>query len=328
MPQIVVFVPFQAAVIHPCHLPVAFQVFGYFLRIGTVARHPQVQRFESEVQQKSVLRRLDRAQVAHQLRGRLGDIGQLAEIFRIGQSVIRSVGTGQSGVFVRMGFPIEIAAVDDRAANAGRMAVHIFGRRVRHDVGPPLDRAAVDRRGERIVHDQRYAVTVRDPREFLDIQHGYAGIGYRFAEQRFGIRTERPGDLLLGSVLIDERHLDAQFRQRHAEQVIGSAVDRRRADDVVAGRTDVEHGIERSGLARRGQHAGYAAFERSDLRRYRIVGRVLQPGIEVAALFQIEQPGHLFARLVFERGALINRQHAGLAFFGSPSRLNAKGPPM
>ena len=57
-----------------------------------------------------------------------------------------------------MRFPIEIAAVHDTTAYARGMAVHIFGRGVRDDVRSPFERTAIDRRGERIIDDQGYAM--------------------------------------------------------------------------------------------------------------------------------------------------------------------------
>ena len=65
--------------------------------------------------------------------------------------------------------PVEVARVDDDAADRGAVAADPLRGRVDHDVRAVLDRPAeVAARAERVVDDQRDAVPVRDVREGFD----------------------------------------------------------------------------------------------------------------------------------------------------------------
>ena len=116
-----------------------------------------------------------------------------------------------------MRFPIEIAAVHDTTAYARGMAVHIFGRGVRDDVRSPFERTAIDRRGERIIDDQGYAMIMGDAGKLLHIQYHNARIGDHLAEHRLRIRAESLGDLFLACVLIYERAFDSQLLQGNGQ---------------------------------------------------------------------------------------------------------------
>ena len=94
---------------------------------------------------------------------------------------------------------------------------------------------------------------------------------------------------------------------------------------MVATLADVEHGVEVGRLARRGQHACHTAFEGCYLGSYGIIRRVLQAGVEVAAVFEVEEAGHLLAIIVFEGCALIDGQHARLTLFRLPALLYTEG---
>ena len=85
--------------------------------------------------------------------------------------MVRLIRCRKSREFVRMGIPVEVSAVNDTAADSHRMAIHIFCRGVCHDICSPLERAAVNRSCERVVHDQRYAVFMRKAGKLLDIEN-------------------------------------------------------------------------------------------------------------------------------------------------------------
>ena len=67
---------------------------------------------------------------------------------------------------------------------------------------------------------------------------------------------------------------------------------------MVARVADVEQGEEVRRLAGAGEHRGRAAFELADLGGDRVVGRVLQTGVEVAGFGQVEQPLDLYLNVV------------------------------
>ena len=239
--------------------------------------------------------------------------------------MIRFVRGGQAGKFVGMRIPIEVTAVYDCTAYACRMAVHIFGCRMSYDIGSPFERAAVDRCRKCVIHDQRHAMTVGDTGELLDIEYAHARIGQGFAKQSFCVRTESGRYFFFRSVRIDECHFDTQLFHCHAKQVERPTVDRGRANHMVAGLADVEYGIEIGSLPGGSQYGAYATFQSSDLGCDSIVCRVLQAGVEISAFFEVEEFGHLFAGVILECRALIDRQDARFSFFRLPSSLHTEG---
>ena len=190
---------------------------------------------------------------------------------------------------------------------------------------PPFEGAAVDGRGEGVVHDEGHAVTVCHAGEFLYVEHLQRGVGNGFAEEGFCLGAEGGGYLVLAGIGVYEGDADAEFLHRHGEEVVRAAIDARGAYEVVARLANVEHGVEVGRLPAGGEHPSHAAFECRYLGRHRIAGGVLQPGVEVAFVFQVEEAGHLLAGVVFECGALVYGQYAGFALAGFPTGLHAKG---
>ena len=215
-----------------------------------------------------------------------------------------------------MSQPVEVNAVHYHTAHLCGQSVHIFRGGVGDDVGAPFKRPAVHGRGESIVHDEGHPVLVGNLSEALDVENGTARVRDGLAEECFRVRTEGGLNLLVAGFLRDKRTLDAEFFQRHTEEVVGTAVDFVGGDEVVAGLTDVEDGVEVGGLTRGGQHSPHTAFQCGNLRCYRIVRRVLQAGIEIALLFEVKQLRHLVRVVVLEGCRLDDRQLYRFSVFG------------
>ena len=73
------------------------------------------------------------------------------------------------------------------------------------------------------------------------------------------------------------------------------------------------------------QHCRRSAFERADLCRYHIAGRILQARVEVALRLQIKQLPHCLAGVIFERGRLDDRNLPRLPRARGVARLNTVG---
>ena len=80
----------------PSHTLVVVQELGNGLGILTMARHTQVERLETKVQQEGIVGRGNRTQVTHQLCRELGHIGQLTKLLGVGQSVVGLVGRAET----------------------------------------------------------------------------------------------------------------------------------------------------------------------------------------------------------------------------------------
>ena len=225
---------------------------------------------------------------------------------------------------MRTSIPVKVSGIDNDTAHGGSVAVHIFGGGVGYDVGAPLEGAAVDGRSEGVVNNERHTVGMGDACELLNVEHHDTGVGYGLAEEEFGVGTEGPGNLLVGSILIDKRHLNAEFGQGGAEQVECASVDGFGCHDVSAGLTDVEAGKEVGSLTRRGEHGTYTAFEGSDACGDMIVGGILETCVEITLVLEVEETGHLFGCFITECGALDERHLAGFSLAGCIAGLNAK----
>ena len=161
--------------------------------------------------------------------------------------------------------------------------------------------------------------------EALDVEHRQRRVGDRLAEDALGVGAERRLELLVGAVRIDERALEPHAAHRVQKQVERAAVDGGARDHMVAAAGDIEHREEVGSLARRGQHARRTALERGDLGRHGIVGGVLQAGVEVAGLLQVEQAPHVLGRVVFPRGGLVDGHLARATVLGLVAALHADG---
>ena len=184
--------------------------------------------------------------------------------------------------------PVERAAVHDDAADGRAVAADPLGGRVDDDVGAVLDRLREQRR-EGVVHDDRHAAgvgDVGDRRQVVDVE---ARVADQLEEDRLGLLVDRPPEgRRIGAV--HEGRGDADLGQRVGEQVVGPAVERRRADEVVAGAGEVEDRERLGRLA--GGHAerGHAALERGDPLLEDVRRRVHDPGVDVPELLEPEQP--------------------------------------
>ena len=197
--------------------------------------HAQRQRLQPLQEQERIQRRHRRAEVAQQhhphaqyIRDRTQRLGRL----RPDCAVIAGIRRVQQRLARRMRFPIEIAAIDHRAADRGAVPADVFRRRIHHHRGAMLERLHQDRR-RRVVHDQRNAELAPDRRDFRDRERDQLRIGQRLriVGARAVIRGARKRFRIGG---IDEARLDAQILQRIREQVPGAAIQVGGADDVVA----------------------------------------------------------------------------------------------
>ena len=158
----------QTGVVHPRNLGVAFQPFGDVLGILAVAWHTQVEGLQPEVEQESILRRGNGTEVAHQLGYEFRGVSPFAEGLGVGQAVVTLVGGGKAGEdssprsprggegfpFVRAGFPIELATIDDGSAHLCGVSVHVLRGGVGDDVAAPLEGAEVDVCGKSFIDNE------------------------------------------------------------------------------------------------------------------------------------------------------------------------------
>ena len=168
-------------------------------------------------------------------------------------------------------------------------------------------------------------MAMRDTCELLNIQYFEGRIGDCFAEQCFCIWLESCGDFFFAGIRVDKSNVDAKFLHCNTEQVESTTVDSGRTNEVVSSLADIENGVEVGSLTTGSQHGSYTTFESGNLGGNGVIRRILQAGIEVTAVFQIEKTCHLLAGIVFESCTLIDGQYAWFALFRRPPCLYAQG---
>ena len=316
-------VAFQAGVVYPGYVRAVLQPAGHGEGAAAVARHPQVQGLQAQVQVKGVLGALGAAQVPHQMGDGLGDKRGFSKLLGVGEAVVGGIRRGEAGEFVGVLFPGEVAAVHYGSAYAGAVSVNVFGGGMRYNIGPPLERAAQHGRSEGVVNHQRQAVFVRHGGPAGNIQHLYAGVGEGFPEDELGVGADGGLNLAVRGIGLDKANFNAEFCQCNAQQVEGAAVDVVGRDDMVSCAGDVQAGKQVGGLAGGGEDGAHAAFQGAKLRRHGIYRGVLQAGIEVPGLFQVEQAAHLVRCLIFKGRALDNGKLPRLALLGAVAGMYA-----
>ena len=120
--------------------------------------------------------------------------------------------------------PIELAGIDDEAAERRAVTADELRRGMHNDVRAVLNRANQVGRAERVVDDERQAVEVGDGGNGLDVRNVAVRVAQRLKID--GARVRLDGRLdRCGIVRVHERRRDAVLRQRVCQQVIAAAVD-------------------------------------------------------------------------------------------------------
>src|SRR5579883_1694840 len=149
------------------------------VRVGAVLPDPKRQRLEALDKHESIEGRDCRADVAQEGDTRFQNIGNGPQrLYGLGPycAVVTRVWFVEHWKSVSVLLPVEIASVDDNAADRGAMSADIFCRRVHRDCSTMLDRLA-QYRARRVVHDQWNAEIAADFGDFSDRKHAEFRIG-------------------------------------------------------------------------------------------------------------------------------------------------------
>ena len=290
----------------PVDICVAFQIFGHSLCIGHVAIHAQAQCLDAHQRVPTVLGRLAGADVTQCLDTRLDAEGRQAHAGQIGvdQAVVAGIGRGE--VVEAPAGPVEVAAVDDDAADGGAVAAQELGGAVGDDVGAPFERAAEIGRGKGVVDHQRDVVGLCDGRNLFEGEDKDVGIAQGLTVDDLGVGLDcgLKGGRIAG---VDKGDVDAQARERVVELVEGAAIEPCAADDVIACAAEGEDGHGLRAVAAAGRDRGHTALKISHTLLKHIGGRIHDAGVDVAELLQRKQIGSMFRIAELVAGRLIDR---------------------
>ena len=168
-------------------------------------------------------------------------------------------------------------------------------------------------------------MVVRGLGKALNVEDGKGGIGDGLAKDELGVGLEGGLQLLVGAIGGNERAGQAHAAHGVGKQVVGTAVDGRARDHMIAGTGNVKDREEVRGHARAREHRSGAALHLADLGGNQIARRVLQAAIEVARLLQVEQLAHMLGRVVLPRGGLVDGHLTRLRIARTIAALNTRG---
>ncbi len=271
-----------------------------------MARHPQRQRLDPLQQLPRRHRVHAGAKVAQALAARAqqeGRDGALLGEDHVVEARIRLRQLGKAPGCLE----IEVAAFGQHAADGGAMAAEELGRRVVEERRAVRERLQQIGRGEGRVDQQRNAMFVAQLGQRRDVQHVQARIAERLAEQQPGLGPDRgaPG---VDVARLHEGGLDAEAAQRVVQQIVRTAVQRGRGDDMRAGAHQRGDRQMQRGLARRRGDRADAVLERGDALLEHGHGRIRDARIDVAGALHVEQRGGVLAVAEHEGGGQVDRR--------------------
>ena len=201
-------------------------------------------------------------------------------------SVVRGIGLGNGRVAVGVGFPVELAAIDDDSAQRRAVAPDELRGRVYHDVCP-MFQGPNEERGEGVIDDEDDAVPMRHFCHAFQVQDVAVGVA-----QRLGIDDFRIGsDGRFQSLEVVHRHdgvRNALCGKGMRDEVVRAAVQVVGRHDVVASLHDV---LQRVGDSRGSGGDGeccYTAFEGSDALLQHALCGVGQASVDVSGIAKAE----------------------------------------
>src|SRR5262249_4190721 len=238
----------KSRVVDPRNPAMVAQKFGYASAIPHVALDPQGNRFDSLEQQKRAQGR------QHGAGGPLVDtaaarnVRGLFKMVDVHETVIGGIRAAEHGETFGVLLPGKPAAVDNDTAECRAVPAHELRQRMHHNVCAVGDRPQQDRRGDRIVDDQRNAVAVGYVSERLDITNVSRWITDTFAKYRSRLVIEQLF-YRLGLIRLRKADVDSLTPQNVGEQCVRSSGKLRTRNDVAAELRDVERRVIERRLA-------------------------------------------------------------------------------
>ncbi len=162
--------------------------------------------------------------------------------------MIAIVGSSKTRELVSILEPVELAGINNAAANTGTMTIQILGGGVGDNVCAPLDGTAIYRGREGVVDNEGHTLLVRNTSPLFDVENCECGICDSLAEHCLSVGLEGRTDFILGGIRADEGELNAHLLHGYREKVVGSAVDGGGCYNMIAAGGNVKDCVKVSSL--------------------------------------------------------------------------------
>ena len=154
-----------------------------------------------------------------------------------------------------------------------------------NDICTPLNRSAINRSGEGVIHNKRNTMRMRRTSKTFQIQNRQSGVCNSFTKYRFSVGLKSSLELLFRTGRAYKSAFQTHTLHCVSKQVVRSSIDCRRCHNVVSIARNIKDGKKVSRLTRRGEHSCCSAFKFSNFCRHIIIRRILQTSIKIARLF-------------------------------------------
>ena len=293
----------QTGIGNPADLVVPLKELHNQHGIGHMSLHAQAQGLYSLHCQPTVERRGRNPQITHHLYAGLQNKSRRTQA-AVDQSVVGGVGLGKTGE--PAGVPVELASIDQQTAQAGAMAVEKLGGAVGDDVGTPLKRSAKEGGCQGVVDNQRQVVCLGNGADLLQGKDNQGGIANGLTVDQLGVGPDST-EKRIRLEWVGKADFYAQTRQSIAQLVVGAAIETAAGDDMVACSAEGEKGQRLGTMAAAGGQSADAALQVGNSLFQNIGGRIHDPGVDVAKLFQGKQVGRMRGIFKQIRCGLIQR---------------------
>ena len=239
---------------------------------------------------------------------KIGSDGGRCAVGSEGYTMVGLVLRGEPWPLLRL-VPVELAGIDDDAADGGSVTTDELRRRMNDDVGTVLDRTDLYRGCEGVIDDEREVMLVSDLYPLVEVEdltvRVTEGLGIE------GLRVQLDGCLyLLVIVRIDERGRYAVVGKGMGEVIVGSAVDVLRGNDVVTGMRNGLKCVGNRSCTGCNTEGGDTTLEGGDSLLEDILSRVRQSRIDVTCILQRETGGCMIRIVKYECAGLVDRNRS------------------
>ena len=300
----------QAGMIDVGHLRVMVQELHDLLGVLVVAVQAQRQGLGALQQQPGVERADAGTGVTQDDGADVGNKGGGAGSVHEANAVIAGVRLGESRELAA-GLPVELAGIDDDAAQGGAVAADELGGGVNNNVSAVLNGADQVRGAEGVVDDQGQAVLVGNLGNGVNVGNVRVGVAQGLQVDGAGVLLD--GVLDLGQIVgIHKGGGHAESGQGVLQQVGGAAVDGLLGNDVAAVLGQGLDGVVDGGGAGSHSQGSHAALKGCDALLEHILGGVGQTAVNVAGVLQVEAVSGVLGVMEHVGSGLVNRHGAGI----------------
>ena len=193
--------------------------------------------------------------------------------------------------------PVIVSAIDDNTAHSCAVTIYPLGSRINHDVCAPIEWVTQEAsRTKGVIHHKWHILTLRHLCQRLQIGHVAGRVAHTLGVDALGLVVNQRLEVLCLLALGDAA-VDTQLAQRDTELIVGATIEERRCNDIVTCLCQGSDSQKYSRHSRRHCQRTHSIIESRDTLLIGCGCGVVQAGVDVTALAQLEELGCIVAAL-------------------------------